>query len=63
MIFRSRQFQVEDQEVALNVVRLYRRGKVDYADALIGAGTKAAGFEIAVTFNKKAAGMETFRLL
>lgn len=61
MIFRTRQFQVEDQEAALAALRLYRQGKADFADALIGAGNKTAGCEVTVTFDRKAAELDTFK--
>ena len=63
MIFRTRQFQVEDQESALAALRFYRQGKADYADALIGAGNKTAGCDATVTFDKKASQLDTFQLL
>lgn len=63
MIFRTRQFQVEDQEFALAALRLYRQGKADYADALIGVVNKAAGCDMTVTFDKKASKLESFQWL
>lgn len=63
MIFRTRQFQVEDQESALGALRLYRQGKADYADALIGAGNKMTGCDTTVTFDKKASQLDSFQLL
>lgn len=61
MIFRTRQFQVEDQEAALTALRLYRQSKADYADALIGVSNKVAGCELTITFDKKASKLDVFR--
>ena len=63
MVFRTRQFQVEDRQAALSALRHFRQGKADYADALIGAGNKAAGCHITMTFDKKASRLEMFQPL
>ena len=63
MIFRTRQFQVEDQEAALSALRLFRQGKADYADALMGVGNKSAGCEFTMTFDRKASRLGMFQNL
>jgi len=63
MVFRTRQFQIEDQAAALAALRIYRQGKADFADALIAAGNRSAGCETTVTFDHKASRVEGFRSL
>jgi len=63
MIFRTRQFQVEDQEAALSALRFFRQGKADYADALMGVSNKSAGCEFTMTFDRKASRLGMFHNL
>jgi len=63
MIFRTRQFLIEDQETALAALRAYRQGKADYADAFIGFANKAAGCDSTVTFDRSAARLGVFEHL
>jgi len=63
MIFRTRQFHIEDHEAALAALRIYRQGKADYADALIGLSNKAAGCTTTVTFDRNATRLDVFEYL
>jgi len=62
-LLHTRQFEFESRDAALAALRYYRRGKADFADALIGAANRSTGCETTFTFDRKAAGLETFTLL
>jgi len=52
---------IEQAEVVLSALRLFRLGSADFADSLIAHSAKAAGCSRIVTFDRKAArdaGME-----
>ncbi len=61
MIFRTRQFRIEDHEAALGALRLYRQGKADYADALMGFSNRSAGCTTTVTFDRNASKLDLFK--
>ena len=60
-LLRTREFESRDS--ALAPLRQYRRGQADFADALIGAANRDTGCKTTFTFDRKAAGLETFTLL
>ncbi|HGG58553.1 MAG TPA: PIN domain-containing protein [Gammaproteobacteria bacterium] len=62
-LFRTRQLVIENPGAAMSALRLYRQGRTDYADALIGVGNRLTGCENTVTFDRKAAKLDEFRLL
>ena len=62
-LLHTRQFEFESRDAALVALRHYRQGKVDFADALIGAANRKAGCKTTFTFDRKAANLETFTLL
>ena len=62
-LLHTRQFEFESRDAALAALRHYRRGKVDFADALIGTANRNTGCKTTFTFDRKAAGLETFTLL
>ena len=62
-LLHTRQFEFESRDAALAALRHYRRGKVGFADALIGTANRNTGCKTTFTFDRKAAGLETFTLL
>ncbi len=62
-LLHTRQFEFESRDAALAALRHYRQGKADFADALIGAVNRNSGCKTTFTFDRKAAGLETFTLL
>ncbi len=62
-LLHTRQFEFESRDAALAALRQYRQGKADFADALIGAANRSIGCKTTVTFDRKAAGLDTFTLL
>ena len=53
----------ESRDAALAALRDYRQHKADFADALIGAANRKAGYKTTFTFDRKAGDLETFTLL
>jgi predicted nucleic-acid-binding protein len=62
-LLRTPSLAIEDGELAERALKIYREGNVDFADALIGLINQERGCRMTVTFDRKAAGLETFRLL
>jgi len=62
-LLHTRQFEFESRDAALAALRHYRQGKADFADALIGAANRNSGCKTTFTFDRRAAGLETFTLL
>jgi predicted nucleic-acid-binding protein len=54
---------VEHAEMAELAVKDYRSGRADFTDALIGLINRRAGCEATATFDRKAAQLDSFRLL
>lgn len=63
MLFRTRQFFIEDHEASLVALRQYRLGKADYADALIAYSNRAAGCRVTATFDSKASKLDVFEAI
>jgi predicted nucleic-acid-binding protein len=56
-------FLVEDKDSALEALREYKRGGLDYSDCLIGRKNLRLGCEATLTFDGKASKLPGFRLL
>jgi predicted nucleic-acid-binding protein len=62
-LLRAPLLAVEHDDLVQRALLDFRTGKVDFADALIGLLNWRAGCEATATFDRKAAGLGTFRLL
>lgn len=62
-ILRTREFLVEDNDLARAALMDYRRSNVDFADALIAKTNRAHGCDATATFDCKAAALDEFELL
>lgn len=62
-VARTSQFRIEDLPAVWSALRLYRAGKADLADCLLGETNRAEGCAETVTLDKKAARLSGFRLL
>ncbi len=62
-VLRTSQFQVEDVQAAWTAFRLYRKGKADFADCLLGTVNHHHGCDRTVTFDQQAGRLEGFTLL
>ena len=62
-LLHTREFEFEARDAALAALRHYRQGKADFADALVGAANRSAGCKTTFTFDRKAAGLDSFTLL
>lgn len=62
-VLRTSQFQVEDVQSAWTAFRLYRKGKADFADCLLGTVNRHQGCDRTVTFDQQAGRLEGFVLL
>lgn len=62
-LLRTPSLAVEHGELAERALKLYRAANVDFADALIGLINEEAGCRATATFDRRAAALETFRLL
>lgn len=63
LVLRTRQLQVQDREIMREALTVYRSGKADFADAVIGHGNRTAGCETTYTFDQKAARLPEFTAL
>lgn len=63
LVLRTRQLQVQDREIMREALTVYRGGKADFADAVIGHGNRTAGCETTYTFDRKAARLPEFTAL
>lgn len=63
LVLRTRQLQVQDREIMREALTVYRSGKADFADAVIGHGNRTAGCETTYTFDRKAARLPEFTAL
>jgi predicted nucleic-acid-binding protein len=54
---------VEHAQMAELAVKDYRSGRADFTDSLIGRINRRAGCEATVTFERKTAQLDSFRLL
>jgi len=59
-LLTTKQFIVEDVEVAWKALRAFDANNADFCDALIGQGNTHSGCEHTVTFDKKAASLPGF---
>ena len=62
-LLTTKQFIVEDVEVAWKALRAFDADNADFCDALIGQANTYRGCEHTVTFDKKAASLPGFDLL
>jgi predicted nucleic-acid-binding protein len=62
-LLRAPLLAVEHDDLVQRALHDYRTGKVDFADALTGLLNWRAGCEATATFDRKTAGLGTFRLL
>ena len=62
-LLHTRQLEFESRDAALAALRQHRQGRADFADALIGAANRSIGCKTTFTFDRKAAGVDTFTLL
>jgi predicted nucleic-acid-binding protein len=62
-LLRVPSIAVEHGELVEDALDLYRYSNVDFTDVLIGVINRRSGGAITATFDRKAAGLETFRLL
>ena len=62
-LLTTKQFNVENVEVAWKALRAFDANNVDFCDALIGQVNIYNGCEYTVTFDKKAASLPGFDLL
>ena len=62
-LLTTKQFIVENVEVAWKALRAYDANRADFCDALIGQANIHSGCEHTVTFDKKAASLPGFDLL
>lgn len=63
LVLRTLQLQVQDREIMREALTVYRSGKADFADAVIGHGNRTAGCETTYTFDQKAARLPEFTAL
>lgn len=62
-LFATREILFEDAEAVRRAWLAYARSDADFADSLIGAVDQANGCEATITFDRKAAKLDGFRLL
>jgi len=62
-VLRTSQFQIEDVQAAWTAFRLYRKGRADFADCLLGTVNHHQGCDRTVTFDQQAGKLEGFDLL
>jgi len=63
MILYARQFEIEAKDMVVQGLREYRKGKADFADCIIGLRNQGAGCTATVTFDRKAASLDSLRAL
>jgi predicted nucleic-acid-binding protein len=62
-LLRAPQVAVERGDLVERALMDYRRGKVGFADVLIGLINQRSGCEATATFDREAAALDSFRLL
>ncbi len=62
-ILQTSQFEIENTDEAWQALSLYRKEKIDFSDALIGACNKKSGCSKTATFDKNAGKTSDFELL
>lgn len=62
-LFSTSEIRLEDEASARKALRCVVQDNADFADALIGAVHVSRGCSTTVTFDRKAAGLDYFRLL
>jgi predicted nucleic-acid-binding protein len=63
MILSTRQFEIGDKDLVREALEVYRTGRADFADYLIGAEHRQAGCTETATFDRRLRGASGFRLL
>jgi predicted nucleic-acid-binding protein len=63
MLFSVREIRFEDEASARKAWQAYSRDGADFADVLIGAVDSVQGCSVTVTFDRRAAKLDGFRLL
>jgi predicted nucleic-acid-binding protein len=62
-ILSTREFEVEERDLAWNACRDYRDGSADFADCLIGRKNSASGCSRTVTFDQGLKRLAHFQIL
>lgn len=62
-ILETRDFEVEAKDLALEALRDFKRGGIDFADCLIGRKNKASACEKTLTFDSKLKRLDYFQQL
>ena len=62
-VLRTSQFQIEDVQAVWIALRLYDKGKADFADGLVGTLNRSEGCDRTVTFDQQAGKLAGFELL
>ena len=62
-LLRTSQLKIEDVQAAWSALRIYQKGKADFADCLIGITNRIGGCERTVTFYQPASKLEGFQSL
>lgn len=62
-ILMTRQFDVEEKDIAWLALGDYKSHSADFADCLIGRRNHAVGCDVTVTFDRGLKNLDTFRLL
>lgn len=62
-LLRAPRLAIQHDDLVERALVDYRRGKIDFADVLIGLLNRSSGCEVTATFDREAAALDTFRLL
>ena len=62
-ILATQQFEILDKDRVLEALEVYRTGRADFADYVIGAAHRHAGCSETATFDRRLRGAKGFRLL
>lgn len=62
-LLEATQFSIEDRDLARKAVDLYRAGRGDFADFLVGLGNRRDGCRDTVTFDRALARNDLFSLI
>jgi predicted nucleic-acid-binding protein len=63
MLFRTKEFTVENAETAIKALHRYAGSKADYSDSLMERSANAAGCKFTVTFDQMAASSAGMQLI
>ena len=62
-ILLARQFDIEDKSIVWNALALFKEGKADFADCLIGVKNQKAGCRATFSFDAMASTLANFSLV